>query len=277
MSLSDFPIGSDLEFVHLRLDDKSRMSGDVHVRFCEGLRVKFPRATRLVILCQTKRQFQRAKRATQNSLASLKLSLSPTKSRMGPIHNGFHFLGIHFKPSLDTHPTPSESTKNADQSHKLNQPESLLERQEANPSQAVTRIPSGKTQVVATVHPRTCHRAINKCIGLAILEFDSRLLALQREYPHLFAAARAPPPIDHLSPREGYRLLAQCYPELMSVIAGHPALRQSYLCRWQAWWQRTGNSLGLGHCDMISQCVSLLQRVEPSLKVTAECPSRLRP
>ena len=153
------------------------MSGDVHVRFCEGLRVKFPRATRLVILCQTKRQFQRAKRATQNSLASLKLSLSPTKSRMGPIHNGFHFLGIHFKPSLDTHPTLSESTKKTDQPPKLNQPESLLERQEANPSQAVTRIPSGKTQVVATVHPRTCHRAINKCIGLAILEFDVGVVA----------------------------------------------------------------------------------------------------
>ncbi len=31
------------------MDDKSRMSGDVHVRICEGLGVKFPRATRLVI------------------------------------------------------------------------------------------------------------------------------------------------------------------------------------------------------------------------------------
>ena len=35
-----------LEFVW-RLDDKSRMTGDCHVRFCEGLGVKFPRATRL--------------------------------------------------------------------------------------------------------------------------------------------------------------------------------------------------------------------------------------
>ncbi len=32
----------------LRLDDGSRMSGDVHVRFCEGLGVKFPRATHRV-------------------------------------------------------------------------------------------------------------------------------------------------------------------------------------------------------------------------------------
>jgi hypothetical protein len=28
----------------LWLNDGSRMSGDVHVRFCEGLGVKFPRA-----------------------------------------------------------------------------------------------------------------------------------------------------------------------------------------------------------------------------------------
>jgi len=30
-----------------RLDDKSRMSGDVHVRFCERLEGRFLRATRL--------------------------------------------------------------------------------------------------------------------------------------------------------------------------------------------------------------------------------------
>ena len=35
-----------------RLDDKSRMSGGVHVRFRERLRGRFPRATRLVILAR---------------------------------------------------------------------------------------------------------------------------------------------------------------------------------------------------------------------------------
>ena len=37
----------------LRLDNKSRMSREVHVRFCEGLGVRFPRATRLVVLCRS--------------------------------------------------------------------------------------------------------------------------------------------------------------------------------------------------------------------------------
>jgi hypothetical protein len=40
-----------LEF-DLRLDNKSRMSREVHVRFREGLGVQFPRATRLVICCR---------------------------------------------------------------------------------------------------------------------------------------------------------------------------------------------------------------------------------
>ena len=32
-------------FLPFRLNDGSRMSGDAHVRFCEGLGVKFPGAT----------------------------------------------------------------------------------------------------------------------------------------------------------------------------------------------------------------------------------------
>ena len=35
-----------------RLDDRSRMSGDVHVRFCERLEGRFLRATRLVACFQ---------------------------------------------------------------------------------------------------------------------------------------------------------------------------------------------------------------------------------
>ena len=42
-----------------RLDDKSRMSGDVHVRFCERLEGRFLRATRLVILVKSARAGRR--------------------------------------------------------------------------------------------------------------------------------------------------------------------------------------------------------------------------
>ena len=36
--------------LYLRLDGRSRMSGDAHVRFCERLAVRFRRPTHLVIL-----------------------------------------------------------------------------------------------------------------------------------------------------------------------------------------------------------------------------------
>jgi len=39
-----------------RLDDRSRMSGDVHVRFSESLRGRFPRATRPVCHCTNRAQ-----------------------------------------------------------------------------------------------------------------------------------------------------------------------------------------------------------------------------
>ena len=42
-------------FIEHRLRSKSRMSGDAHVRICESLGVKFPRATRLVIVIRRKR------------------------------------------------------------------------------------------------------------------------------------------------------------------------------------------------------------------------------
>ncbi len=38
-----------------RLDSRSRMSGDAHVRICESVGVKSPRATRLVIVIRRKR------------------------------------------------------------------------------------------------------------------------------------------------------------------------------------------------------------------------------
>ena len=72
------------------------MSGDVQVRFCESLRVRFPRATRLLILCQTSRQLTRCKRRMMEVLHERRLSLSRKKTRIGCIEKGFHFLGIQY-------------------------------------------------------------------------------------------------------------------------------------------------------------------------------------
>jgi hypothetical protein len=90
--------------------------------------VKSPWATRLVILCQTKRQYRKARRILFNTLAALKLSLSPRKSWMGPLTKSFHFLGVRFSVAT----------------------------------------PEAKTQQRTTIHPRSCTRALDKVKALRL-------------------------------------------------------------------------------------------------------------
>ena len=65
-----------------RLDDKSRMSGDVHVRFCERLEGKFLRATRLVICFQYRADAIRVQNALRKRLAKFGLELEPNKTKL---------------------------------------------------------------------------------------------------------------------------------------------------------------------------------------------------
>jgi len=53
----------------------------------------------IIILAKTKRQFLSAKKRFQQILLSLKLKLSRSKTRMGEITKGFHFLGVNFAVS----------------------------------------------------------------------------------------------------------------------------------------------------------------------------------
>ena len=63
-----------------KLEGKSRMTRECHVRFCEGGGVRFPSATRLVICCrQTAAQVQPL--VTQQ-LQALGLTLNPAKTRV---------------------------------------------------------------------------------------------------------------------------------------------------------------------------------------------------
>ncbi|MBX3710237.1 MAG: hypothetical protein KIT56_11400 [Gammaproteobacteria bacterium] len=53
----------------------------------------------ILILCQTKRQLNRARRRMMEVLHERRLNLSRKKSRMGNIGWGFHFLGIDYLPT----------------------------------------------------------------------------------------------------------------------------------------------------------------------------------
>ena len=77
----------------------------------------------IIILAQTKKQYQRAKKTLYSVLKDLKLELSSSKTKMGRIESSFHFLGGQFE---------------------------------------VTRISQTKLQVSVSVHSRTCARALDR-------------------------------------------------------------------------------------------------------------------
>ena len=51
----------------------------------------------IIILAQTKNQFVAARKKLFRILQQLKLKVSDAKTRMGKLHEGFHFLGIQFQ------------------------------------------------------------------------------------------------------------------------------------------------------------------------------------
>ncbi len=77
----------------------------------------------ILILAQTRHQYRRAKKILFQILHDLKLEVSPKKTRMGLIGDGFHFLGGLFE---------------------------------------VPRSPQDKSQVSVQIHPRSCARALDK-------------------------------------------------------------------------------------------------------------------
>src|SRR3954469_25362188 len=83
-----------------RLDHKSRMGREFHVRFREGLGVKFPRATRLVVLHRDEGVIKECHDIAQQWLSGMGLELKPSKTRIAhTLHEvdgtvGFDFLSF---------------------------------------------------------------------------------------------------------------------------------------------------------------------------------------
>jgi hypothetical protein len=69
------------------------MSGDVHVRFCEGVGVRLPRATHLVVLCNgTKAEALAMKEELRGLLGTMGLTLSEEKTKVTHITDIEHPL-----------------------------------------------------------------------------------------------------------------------------------------------------------------------------------------
>lgn len=78
------------------------MSGDVHVRICEGLRVRFPRATLLVVTAASKELLEnKVIPILVKALACVGLELSEEKTRITQINEGFDFLGFNVRKYRD--------------------------------------------------------------------------------------------------------------------------------------------------------------------------------
>ncbi len=71
-----------------RLDDRSRMSGDVHVRFCERLEGRFLRATRLALFADSKARLWEWKRAIVDRLGQLRLTVHENAAQVVPVTAG---------------------------------------------------------------------------------------------------------------------------------------------------------------------------------------------
>ena len=79
------------------------MSREVHVRICEGVGVRFPRATRRVVLCNgTKTQALAMKEELKGVLRNMGLELSEEKTKITHITEGFDFLGYRIIRSIGT-------------------------------------------------------------------------------------------------------------------------------------------------------------------------------
>jgi hypothetical protein len=75
------------------------MSGDVHVRFCEGVGVKLPRATHLVVVSNGNlAEVKAVKEELKDFLStSLHLELSEEKTKITHINDGIDFLGFNIQ------------------------------------------------------------------------------------------------------------------------------------------------------------------------------------
>ncbi len=91
-----------------RLDNGSRMSREVQVRFCESLGVRFPGATHLVVHCRTREEAEELLTEITKRFQACLLTVHPEKTkivyckddnRRGEYREtSFDFLGFTFRP-----------------------------------------------------------------------------------------------------------------------------------------------------------------------------------
>ena len=120
----------------------------------------------IIILAQTKRQFVAARKKLFRILRQLKLKLSDSKTRMGKLHEGFHFLGIKFQvQSVESQNLPT------------------------------------KTPVLsATIHSRSCRRALERVCAMkqSAVYYPAEIQRYLRRWANWWACTMVPMTVNNL-------------------------------------------------------------------------------
>jgi hypothetical protein len=119
-----------------------------------------------IILAQTKSQFVAARKKLFRILRQLKLKLSDAKTRMGQLHEGFHFLGIQFQVQQTT----------------------------SQNSPAKTPVMS------ATIHNRSCRRALQRVSAMkqSAVFYPAEIKRYLLSWANWWSCTMVPMTVNHL-------------------------------------------------------------------------------
>ena len=182
------------------------MSREVHVRFCESRGVGFPPATHLVVLVTGQKEQAPALRDEVAAvLAPMGLRLSPEKTRVVHIDDGFDFLGFHIRRMQKRGTRIGTSTPRLlGQGDRRDQgPDPDHDPQENDPAPQPRLLDGGTTWVGCCVAGRTTSRH-----GVSNQPSPTRSTPTRGERSHVLAAEEAPDRILARAPRRRFLGLA---------------------------------------------------------------------
>ena len=204
----------------------------------------------ILIFAKTYTQYQRAKKTLYKELRALKLTLSHSKTRMGRLKQGFHFLGANFNvqaPSTETTAPPPQPDNNTeplkgntaivkDVNTQITTNTTCLSAA-APPATKIEPRQTGslKTQFAMTLHPRCCRRALENVKMRSTGEgFRSATITAKPTLGLAVMVGSEPPSV---------------------FVPDSLASQQHYIFNWGNWWERALNK-SMSQTEILLQWVS---------------------
>ena len=131
------------------------MSGDAHVRFCEGLGVRFPGPTHRVVTCESAGEARAAVAAALRVLNELGVQLHPQKTRIVHVRRGSEFLGYKIKRGRQLRLPPGKIRSGAQSGELYAYPREKSIRRFMDQVRALTRrrVPLNTEKLIEELNP----------------------------------------------------------------------------------------------------------------------------